>query len=688
MRVLLLFVTKVLSPLRLRAGALLFLLLLALNGPAYAGGTVTNCTLAQFKTAITGGGLVTLACSGTITLTNTTLVETNTVIVSSGAPATLSMSTNALFRIFEVAPGVSLTLSNVVLANGFGSSTGGAILNFGSLQITNCLFTNNVAFGAPGRDGSDGDSHANEGDNGGDGRTGTSASGGAIFNTGSLVAFQTVFQFNTAAGGNGGSGGSGGNGSSSGGDGGDGSNGGVALGGAVYNLANSSAILRDCSFIDNQVGGGSGGAGGLGGTGFYSGFLGHGGAGAQGNGAAIYNLGNLDIQGCTFRINAALGGHSADGGTDPGNTRGKDGADGPDGRGGAINNVSILKALNCTFVNNDAVGGNGGDGGPSSISGGDGGAGGGGRGGSLYSSGTTSITNCTFSGGQVLGGTNGAAGVSPFPGSAGSAGVRVGGNIARASGLFVLKNTILAAPVTGKNANGTITDAGYNITSDNTPNFTQTGSRENLNPQLGTVGNNGGFTQTINLRSNSPAIDKGALDFCPATDQRGVDRPVGAHCDIGAFEATGLLSILTSPQNVFVTSGGTARFEVTVEGDAPLFQWRFNGTNITNATASSLTITNVQATNEGNYDVVVRNDFGSVTSQVARLTGFTIRYSPPTAFLSFLTQTGRTYSLEFTPTLAPPAWMPLQTQPGTGGTVTITHTDVTTDIQFYRLGVQ
>ena len=46
---------------------------------------------------------------------------------------------------------------------------------------------------------------------------------------------------------------------------------------------------------------------------------------------------------------------------------------------------------------------------------------------------------------------------------------------------------------------------------------------------------NGGPTATHALMSGSPAIDAGAAP-CPATDQRGVSRPQGPACDIGAFE--------------------------------------------------------------------------------------------------------------------------------------------------------
>ena len=57
-------------------------------------------------------------------------------------------------------------------------------------------------------------------------------------------------------------------------------------------------------------------------------------------------------------------------------------------------------------------------------------------------------------------------------------------------------------------------------------------------PMLGALGDYGGFTQTIPLQANSSAIDTGndGVGVCPATDQRGIARPQGAHCDIGAFE--------------------------------------------------------------------------------------------------------------------------------------------------------
>jgi CSLREA domain-containing protein len=105
------------------------------------------------------------------------------------------------------------------------------------------------------------------------------------------------------------------------------------------------------------------------------------------------------------------------------------------------------------------------------------------------------------------------------------------------AGTATLQNTIVANSTTGINCSGTIINGGNNLDSGATCGWgSDNGSLSNTDPKLGgLVG--GGSTLTMSLLASSPAIDAGADAGCPATDQRGVRRPQGAHCDIGAYEA-------------------------------------------------------------------------------------------------------------------------------------------------------
>jgi uncharacterized delta-60 repeat protein len=79
--------------------------------------------------------------------------------------------------------------------------------------------------------------------------------------------------------------------------------------------------------------------------------------------------------------------------------------------------------------------------------------------------------------------------------------------------------------------------------------------------------------------------------------------------------------ITSQPVSRNANAGDTVGFSVTAAGTAPLgYQWRRDGAAVAGATAASLTLTNVQGTDAGGYDVVVSNAFGSVTSVVALLT--------------------------------------------------------------------
>ncbi len=80
-------------------------------------------------------------------------------------------------------------------------------------------------------------------------------------------------------------------------------------------------------------------------------------------------------------------------------------------------------------------------------------------------------------------------------------------------------------------------------------------------------------------------------------------------------------SIVTQPQSQTVGVGTNVTFTVVATGTSPLsYQWRINGTNIPAATASALTLTNVQLVQARSYSVRVTNLYGSATSSNAVLT--------------------------------------------------------------------
>jgi sugar lactone lactonase YvrE len=80
-------------------------------------------------------------------------------------------------------------------------------------------------------------------------------------------------------------------------------------------------------------------------------------------------------------------------------------------------------------------------------------------------------------------------------------------------------------------------------------------------------------------------------------------------------------SITTQPQSQTVTAGANVTFSVTATGKpAPTYQWLFDGTAISGATSSTLTLNNVQPASAGYYSVLVTNSTRSLTSDQATLT--------------------------------------------------------------------
>jgi hypothetical protein len=79
--------------------------------------------------------------------------------------------------------------------------------------------------------------------------------------------------------------------------------------------------------------------------------------------------------------------------------------------------------------------------------------------------------------------------------------------------------------------------------------------------------------------------------------------------------------IVDQPQNLTVNEGNNATFTVSVSGVGPFtYQWRKGTSNISGATASSLTLSNTTSADQASYSVIVSGPGGSVTSSSASLT--------------------------------------------------------------------
>ncbi len=204
--------------------------------------------------------------------------------------------------------------------------------------------------------------------------------------------------------------------------------------------------------------------------------------------------------------------------------------------GGISNHRGTLRVTNSTFSENSATGAGGGGGAIDNDEG------------------TLEVTNSTFSENSARGSAGGGimnAGsmleVTNSTFSENSA--RDGGGIFHSGATPfgpapVLRNTIVAYSTSGGNCVGaTITDGGYNIDDRARCGFSEEqNSLPNTDPRLAAgLADNGGTTRTIALLKGSPAInaipeDENGCGTTITTDQRGVSRPQGAGCDIGAFE--------------------------------------------------------------------------------------------------------------------------------------------------------
>ncbi|HEY7061018.1 MAG TPA: choice-of-anchor Q domain-containing protein [Chloroflexota bacterium] len=478
--------------------------------PAHAAGvvgtgTAASCTEAALNTALAGGGNVTFNCGGAaaiITLTSPKTISANSMI--DGANLTTLSGGNAT-SIFFVNPSVTLTLQNIILSNASGSGDGGAIVNNGTLVVTNSTIQNSQA----------------------------GFSGGAIVSTGPVTISGSTLANNSAT-----------------------------NGGALYpRFAGAQVSITNSVLHDNHA------------TGTAPLTSGWGGAILVWDGATV-NLVGSDLYNNTAAQGGALTSQQATASIMLQGTHVHDNH--AVFEGGGIFARGPLTVANSTIsgnVSGGEVGGGAWTGGTvtltdSTVSGnmiGGGGAG-------LSVAGTATLSRVTISGNTAgtqgggifnLGGTmhltdvtisnnsstDEAGGIVNF-GPADLTNVTFSGNSAPSGGAIVqrsntaltLKNTIIAKGSSGGSCSafngGTITSNGFNLSDDTAcaAYLNQIGDQNNVPAGLGALANNGGPTQTHLPQPGSLAIDRGTNAGCPAIDQRGLPRPVGLSCDVGAVE--------------------------------------------------------------------------------------------------------------------------------------------------------
>ena len=228
-----------------------------------------------------------------------------------------------------------------------------------------------------------------------------------------------------------------------------------------------------------------------------------------------------------------------------------------DSNGGAINNAGNLTLNRCVLSANTASS----------------------NGGGLFNGAIVALNNSTFSGNSATslgGGLYNAATATVLHATFALNSATSGGGLYNA-GSATLKSTLLDAN-TGGNCDGVVSSSGTNLDSGTSCAFGATGDLSNLDPLLGALADNGGPTATHALTSGSPAIDAASNTGCPATDQRGVARPVDGNgdsvavCDIGAFEATAAadlsISIRSDPVDC-VKQNGPLTYTIRVINNGP-----------------------------------------------------------------------------------------------------------------------
>ncbi|GAB1543448.1 hypothetical protein NUACC21_61220 [Scytonema sp. NUACC21] len=449
----------------------------------------------------------------------------------------VTVSGNEASRVFEIEEGATVIFNKLTIADGrgnIGDNFGGGINNSGTLILNNSIVRNHRA-----------------------------EYGGGIYNQGNITVNNSTISDNSAAGP------------------------GLGGGGGIYNQGN--VTINNSTITNNS----ESGLGGNGGGGIHNAGgvvtvnhsnINNNAASASSNqarGGGIYNVGGtVTLSNSTLNGNSSSGRGGSGGGifnnasgrvTLLQTTVSSNTVNGSANEGAGIFNDGTLTVSNST-INDNTVSGSG------SLSS---------AGGGIYNNGTLTVSKSTInnntsgsgllrSGGSGIYNTNnGILSVSNstisnnrttsqgggiynngtltlvFSTITQNLAANGGGVFNDANGSASARNTIIASNLLSTNGvnpdvAGTFTSLGYNLIGNSTGSsgFGVTGdivgtSDNPIDPLLAPLGFNGGFTQTIALLPNSPAInaaDPTLLNTDPITDQRGFPRVINGRGDIGAFE--------------------------------------------------------------------------------------------------------------------------------------------------------
>jgi hypothetical protein len=287
--------------------------------------------------------------------------------------------------------------------------------------------------------------------------------------------------------------------------------------------------------------------------------------------------------------------------------------------GGGIWNQGRLYMNRCTVSNNAAIYYGGGIYNTTGVVGG---------------SGQMWLTNCTISGNSLMyDGDSYGAGIYQAGGAPGPATMELlnctvaynyttvnsnaygGGFAENVPATSIFKNTIVADNTAGNTMynNGYIepyvenTSKGHNLDGEKSCGFNQSTDLANTNPWLGPLQDNGGPTPTHALLDVSPAVDAGTCSGAPDTDQRGITRPQGLTCDIGAYE---LIPTIEPPAIKIHPDSAPSTPNTNRNLDPPQMSVQYLSVNPKQATASQpVTIsTNVVNTGDqgGNLNITLK----------------------------------------------------------------------------------